>query len=143
MNFAGKTSAKDWSGQKYHLLTFKKLSHKDRHRNWIWELDCECGGTAFAKPYAVTSGDIQSCGCQRRNKECSLRIRKNTATDTLSWMVHLVVHIPHGTILGVYGGALLAMAREQVERLKSIQPAIEVAVITKFLPKRPQVGDVA
>lgn len=56
--------AKDWTGQKFHNLTFVQPSEK-KYKNGgiIWELKCDCGNTTYQMPRSVVSGRVKACGC--------------------------------------------------------------------------------
>lgn len=71
---------KDWTGQKFHRLTF--ICPTDRKykssRNIIWQLQCDCGSTVYAAPSEVTAGRTKSCGCYL-SEICALMGKDNQA----------------------------------------------------------------
>jgi len=55
---------KDWTGQKFHMLTMvRPTSKRGSGQTVIWEALCECGNTALVVPNQVKSGQVKSCGC--------------------------------------------------------------------------------
>lgn len=60
---------KDITGQSFNRLTVVMdydLSKRDG--SILWLCKCECGGSILATSTQLKSGDIQSCGCLRRQK---------------------------------------------------------------------------
>lgn len=57
---------KDMKGQKYGSLTVVSFSHMDKHNSANWKCICECGAFKTVSRPHLTSGDIKSCGCLKR-----------------------------------------------------------------------------
>ena len=139
-------SHKNWKDQKFNSLTFKQPSYTDRHGNCVWELLCDCGETTYAIPNQVVKGRIKTCGHSRGSKEFSVaqHPRKQSTTNgrPLPWTGHLVINESDNVIMGIYGGALIQQAWQQVYRIKRVNPTLPITVVTKFLSKRPEIGEV-
>ncbi len=60
---AGIKSRKDWTGQKYHRLTFIRPTDQKRDTGIIWECLCDCGTITYIQPCSATNGKTKSCGC--------------------------------------------------------------------------------
>ena len=58
--------AKDLTGKPFSRLTVRKRHGNDSHGNPLWLCDCECGNTKDVTTYKLTSGDVKSCGCLKR-----------------------------------------------------------------------------
>lgn len=60
---------KDLLGKKFGKLTVIGLVQDPSNSNRkIWECVCDCGSVRVNRSYALTSGNIQSCGCDRIRK---------------------------------------------------------------------------
>lgn len=57
---------KDISGQQFGRLTVEKYIGSNKGRNARWLCKCNCGRETIAVGYNLKSGDIQSCGCLRK-----------------------------------------------------------------------------
>lgn len=57
---------KDLRGQKFGRLTFIEPIKRDKKRNIIWLLKCDCGNIIERISSNVTSGKSKSCGCYQR-----------------------------------------------------------------------------
>lgn len=60
-----KTTAKDWTNQKFHKLTLLNSTNNKRGKSIIWKAKCDCGNITYVVPYDVRSGNTTSCGCYR------------------------------------------------------------------------------
>jgi len=63
---------KDITGQKFGKLTPIRRTGTNKHRNTMWECECECGNIVTVAGSGLHSGNTQSCGCLsigRRNKD--------------------------------------------------------------------------
>jgi hypothetical protein len=56
---------KNLSGLRFGKLVAESYSHDDPNGDCvsIWKCKCDCGGEAFVRIGALSSGRIQSCGC--------------------------------------------------------------------------------
>ena len=63
-----KLSTNDLVGQRFGRLTVVRPTEERRHGAIIWELRCDCGGTAFAHAGSLKRGAVQSCGCLNKEK---------------------------------------------------------------------------
>lgn len=63
---------RDLSGQKFGALKFLRRLGADGRRRSIWEAVCDCGKRCEVAGTLATSGHVQSCGCQARNKPVDL-----------------------------------------------------------------------
>lgn len=52
---------KDWTGEKYHYLTFIRMTDQRTNRNVVWELKCDCGQLTYQIAYLVVKGKVQTC----------------------------------------------------------------------------------
>jgi hypothetical protein len=59
----------DITGKVYGRLTVKGFSHVQklapRSSARIWECECECGNTVYARTGSLTNGNNKSCGCYK------------------------------------------------------------------------------
>ena len=60
---------KDITGQKFGRLTAISFSHKNKSRKTYWVFECECGTIKTLRTDSVKSGQIQSCGCLKREQD--------------------------------------------------------------------------
>ena len=58
-----KSHANDLTGQRFNRLLVVRPTDKRSNRNIIWECQCDCGNTHYARGKDLTTGKIQSCGC--------------------------------------------------------------------------------
>ena len=65
----------DLTGQRYGRLIFIRPLYVDGLKQWIWELQCDCGCLHQTASGAVKSGNTKSCGCLAREAV----IRRNKA----------------------------------------------------------------
>lgn len=80
---------KDLTGQRFGRLV--ALSYiPDRRRiggpEGAWIVQCDCGTYKAVRPYLLTSGQQQSCGCLRREMS-SVRMRTHGKTNTFEFNV--------------------------------------------------------
>jgi hypothetical protein len=54
-------------GKVFSRLTVVSLGHKDSNHNKYWNCNCACGNTSVARGDKLTSGEVRSCGCLRRD----------------------------------------------------------------------------
>ncbi len=54
--------------KRYGRLEFIEEAGRDRSRNQLWKLRCECGKVVILRSYTVRSGRQKSCGCLRKQK---------------------------------------------------------------------------
>jgi hypothetical protein len=59
--------AKDYTGQKYWMLTFIKPSGRLDGYCVQWEAKCDCGNTFYTVPCRAKRGSTKSCGCYRKS----------------------------------------------------------------------------
>lgn len=73
------TTARDFTGEKYGLLTVvKKSAQRNGYGEIMWECDCDCGGFKLATSGTLKSGGVKSCGCiwgSPTHRNSGLRIR--------------------------------------------------------------------
>lgn len=62
--------AKDFTGEKFGLLTANRRVGKNAQRVSLWECICDCGKTTTVPGSNLGSGHTRSCGC--------LRLKANT-----------------------------------------------------------------
>jgi hypothetical protein len=56
--------SKDWTGQKFGMLTFKNKTNKKYGNHYLWEAVCDCGVLKLVVPsHVVRVNGIKSCGC--------------------------------------------------------------------------------
>jgi hypothetical protein len=59
--------ARDLTGEKFNRLTcIRKLDYKHPKGGFMWLCECDCGNTVELPTYRITSGEIPSCGCQKK-----------------------------------------------------------------------------
>jgi hypothetical protein len=56
---------KDWTGQKYHSLTFLTPTDRRSGKSVMWEALCDCGNITVVRPVDVVKGHTRGCGCQK------------------------------------------------------------------------------
>ena len=54
-------------GSKFGKLTVLSKTTERKHGYVVYECLCDCGNPHKATSYALKSGDIQSCGCKRKD----------------------------------------------------------------------------
>ncbi|PGT10249.1 GIY-YIG nuclease family protein [Bacillus cereus] len=69
--------ARDLTGQKFNRLTVvSRLDYKHPRGGFMWLCTCDCGNKVEAPTHRITSGDIPSCGCQKREGHKNKRAKK-------------------------------------------------------------------
>lgn len=53
-------------GKRFGRLTVKELDHIGKNRGTWWKCACDCGNETVVYRGSLTSGDIISCGCYRK-----------------------------------------------------------------------------
>ncbi len=61
--------------KKYGRLEFIEETGRDKHRNILWKMRCECGKEVILRSYTVKSGRQKSCGCLRKQRLEELKNR--------------------------------------------------------------------
>lgn len=59
----------DITGQKFNHLTAIDFSHKNKNRKTYWNFLCDCGNIKTLRTDSVKSGQIQSCGCLKKEQD--------------------------------------------------------------------------
>jgi hypothetical protein len=59
---------KDWTGQKFGMLTFVGPTNKKHNGTILWEIICDCGASIIRKPHHISIGKVKSCGCKQRKE---------------------------------------------------------------------------
>jgi hypothetical protein len=57
----------DLTGKRFGRLTAKYKDGQDDKQNTIWKCDCDCGNEVLVIHSRLTTGNVQSCGCLRRD----------------------------------------------------------------------------
>ena len=61
--------ALDLTGQRFgRLVGIRATDKRDNQGLIIWEFQCDCGNVVEKTARAVKRGNVQSCGCLRREK---------------------------------------------------------------------------
>lgn len=68
-------------GEKYNKLTVLSYLGVNKHRQRMYECQCDCGNTKIVSTQGLTSGDISSCGCLNRNFLKGQKFGKLTVID--------------------------------------------------------------
>lgn len=63
-----KDKIKDITGQKFGKLTAVYPLKEIKGSSYVWHCKCECGNEIDVRLSSLTSGNTNSCGCQRREK---------------------------------------------------------------------------
>lgn len=58
---------KDLTGQRFGMLTVKRLIDINAERRAIWECQCDCGNIVEVSSHSLLSKSSTSCGCARRS----------------------------------------------------------------------------
>lgn len=76
---------KDRTGHKYGRVTVQRLAgyiyNKHHKRIIIWDVICECGKKFYVRGNDLVTGQIKSCGCQKR--EATILFNKTTKTKVM------------------------------------------------------------
>lgn len=67
---------KNLSGKKFGMLTAIRIVGADKHFRKIWLCKCKCGGEAEIMVGNLTSGNSESCGCQKNRIKHGLRHKR-------------------------------------------------------------------
>ena len=59
---------KDIKGMKFGRLIVVEYYGADKHKNALWECQCDCGNTSIAKTHNLMKGATRSCGCLQKEK---------------------------------------------------------------------------
>ena len=59
---------KDITGQKFGRLTVIKVVSKNKHRQYKWECQCDCGNISKVISSQLRNGHTKSCGCLHKDK---------------------------------------------------------------------------
>lgn len=59
----------DITGQRFGRLIALNFSHKDNRRKTYWDFQCDCGNIKTLRKDSVKCGDIQSCGCLKKEQD--------------------------------------------------------------------------
>ena len=51
------------------LKVIKETRTKDKHGNYLWECQCECGNVKNVSGSSLLKGYVKSCGCSRLNRK--------------------------------------------------------------------------
>lgn len=58
----------DLTGKKFGRLTVLGLSEKKSGRKSYWVCECDCGNKKLVRSDSLKRGQVQSCGCLKRNR---------------------------------------------------------------------------
>lgn len=56
---------KDWTGQKFGMLTFLEPTEERVGRTVVWKIRCDCGSIVLRPSNRIVFGSTKSCGCLR------------------------------------------------------------------------------
>lgn len=56
-------------GKRFGRLTVKELDHIGKNHGSWWKCACDCGNETVVYRGSLTSGDIVSCGCYRKENK--------------------------------------------------------------------------
>jgi hypothetical protein len=72
----------DLTGQRFHDVTVKEISGRNKHGGILWKCVCDCGSEVVLNGDSLKSGNTKSCGCRKAHKNS-----ETTKADTLykSW----------------------------------------------------------
>jgi len=76
----------DITGQRFGRLVAKLPTDRRQSRCVVWELACDCGGTAYVGVNALRNGMVSSCGCLR-SQLTSIRSTTHGKRHTRLWHV--------------------------------------------------------
>ena len=63
-----KGKARDISGETFGLLTAIAPTDKRENGSVVWSCRCKCGNNAEVPLIRLTSGNVKSCGCLKKNR---------------------------------------------------------------------------
>jgi hypothetical protein len=89
------TTAKDWTGKKFHSLTFIKTNGRTVGTKIKWQALCDCGNYTNVVPHQVTCGKTKTCG------KCFSSSRRDWANHRSGLLVFLESHhaYSHGRMI--------------------------------------------
>lgn len=100
---------KNLTGMTFGKLTALKAVGKNKHNCYLWKCVCLCGNTSIVATNDLTSGNTQSCGCQkgtpthRKTKTRLYRIWRNMKQRCFN---------PQVTAYHTYGGRGITVYEE-------------------------------
>lgn len=62
------TALKDLTGQRFGRLVARRIAGKSNNGSMLWNCICDCGKEKIAKSHSLSSGLVDSCGCQWRER---------------------------------------------------------------------------
>lgn len=72
---------KDLTGEKFGRLTVLGLSEKKSGRKSYWVCECECGNKKLVRSDSLKRGQVQSCGCLKKEQN-KINLNRTTHGDT-------------------------------------------------------------
>lgn len=69
------------TGKKYGRLTVLGLSEKKSGRKSYWVCECECGNKKLVRSDCLKKGQVQSCGCMKKEQD-RVNLGRTTHGDT-------------------------------------------------------------
>ncbi|MDT6278115.1 hypothetical protein NNL50_11280, partial [Enterococcus faecium] len=108
------------TGRRFGKLTVIGLSAKKAGRKSYWVCQCDCGNKHLVRSDSLKSGNVQSCGCLKKEQD-SLNLRRTTHGDTVGGENRLHVTWqgmkqrttnPNNTRFNRYGGRGITMCEE-------------------------------
>jgi hypothetical protein len=58
----------DLAGQRFERLVVLEPAGKNKHGQYIWKCECDCGKITFPTTYDLRTGHTKSCGCYGKEK---------------------------------------------------------------------------
>ena len=58
------------------LKVIRKTGTKDKHSNYLWECQCQCGNIKNVSGSSLLQGSVTSCGCNRLNRKKITQLTK-------------------------------------------------------------------
>jgi len=74
MTKAGIGPAVDLTGKRFGRLTVLAVSHKNKHRDYFWRCQCDCGTVKTLKADDFRNKETRSCGCLQLSRTRDERI---------------------------------------------------------------------
>jgi hypothetical protein len=72
MNALPHRNSKDLTGNKFGKLVALKRNGGRRNGHILWDCRCDCGAEKAVPGYALTNGNVKSCGCLRTENAASI-----------------------------------------------------------------------